>query len=239
MAIPRRSHAALEGRLGYEFREPALCETALTHRSWVNEALEPGIQDNERLEFLGDAVLALVVSDLIMKRLPDRPEGDLTRARAALVSEGGLAKAAASIELGNWILLGKGEERTGGRARPSILANALEALVGAVYLDGGLAAAAALAERLFATTLAEADQHVRLDYKSRLQERAQALFQTVPVYEVIGEEGPDHDKRFLVALTVGGQERSRATGRSKKEAEQNAAAAALAELTPREPGGQG
>jgi ribonuclease-3 len=236
MAIPRRSHGALEARLGYAFRDPALCETALTHRSWVNEALEPGIMDNERLEFLGDAVLALVVSDLIMKRLPDRPEGDLTRARAALVSEGGLAKAAASIELGNWILLGKGEERTGGRARPSILANALEALVGAVYLDGGLAAAAALAERLFASTLADADQHVRLDYKSRLQERAQALFQSAPVYEVIGEEGPDHDKRFLVALTVGGQERSRATGRSKKEAEQNAAAAALAELAPREPG---
>jgi ribonuclease-3 len=232
MAIPRRSHAALEERLGYAFRDPALCETALTHRSWVNEALEPGIMDNERLEFLGDAVLALVVSDLIMKRLPDRPEGDLTRARAALVSEGGLAKAAASIELGNWILLGKGEERTGGRARPSILANALEALVGAVYLDGGLASAAALAERLFASTLVEAEQHVRLDYKSRLQERAQALFQSPPVYEVIGEEGPDHDKRFLVALTVGGQERSRATGRSKKEAEQNAAAAALAQLMP-------
>src|SRR3954470_22817728 len=127
---------ALEAALAYRFRDPALCETALTHTSWLNETAVDGRSDNERLEFLGDAVLALVVSDLLMRRLPTRAEGELTRMRAGLVSEGGLARAAASIDLGQWIFLGKGEERTGGRGRPSILADALEALMGAVYLDG-------------------------------------------------------------------------------------------------------
>jgi ribonuclease III len=221
-------HAALEARLGYTFRDRNLCQTALTHTSWLNEAAEPGRTDNERLEFLGDAVLALVVSDLVMRRLPDRAEGDLTRVRAALVSESGLARAAGAIDVGQWIFLGKGEDRTGGRARPSILANALEALMGAIYLDGGLAPAAAVAERLFDATLADVERHARPDYKSRLQERAQALWQASPVYQVVAQEGPDHDKRFEVALSLAGREYARATGRSKKEAEQAAAAEALA-----------
>jgi ribonuclease-3 len=225
-----RSYQALEERLGYRFTDATLCETALTHRSWLNEADLPGRSDNERLEFLGDAVLALVVSDLVMRRFPTRAEGDLTRVRAALVSEGGLARAALDLDLGAWILLGRGEERTGGRNRPSILANALEALMGAVYLDGGLAPAAALAERLFEEALRDVDQHAKLDYKSRLQERAQALLQLAPVYAVVSAVGPDHDKRFEVALTLGGRELARASGRSKKEAEQSAAAVALAAL---------
>jgi ribonuclease-3 len=222
--------AALEARLGYVFRDRALAETALTHTSWLNEAAAPGRADNERLEFLGDAVLALVVSDLLMRRLPGSAEGDLTRARAALVSEGGLARAAATLDLGRFIFVGRGEERTGGRARPSILADALEALMGAIYLDSGLDAVAAVTMRLFQTELADVQVHARLDYKSRLQERAQALWQSAPVYQVVAESGPDHDKRFEVALTFAGREWARAGGRSKKEAEQSAAAAALATL---------
>ena len=225
-----RSHAPLEARLGYSFRDAALCETALTHRSWLNEVDLPGRSDNERLEFLGDAVLALVVSDLVMRRFPARAEGDLTRVRAALVSEGGLARAATALDLGTWILLGRGEERTGGRSRPSILANALEALMGAVYLDGGLPPAATAAERLFEGALGDVDQHAKLDFKSRLQERAQALLQVPPVYSVVSAKGPDHDKRFEVAVLLGGREVARASGRSKKEAEQSAAAVALTTL---------
>jgi ribonuclease-3 len=154
----------------------------------------------------------------------------LTRARAALVSEGGLARAATALDLGKWIFLGKGEERAGGRNRPSIVANALEALMGAVYMDGGIVSAAAVAESLFAGMLDDVERHAQLDHKSRLQERAQALWQTTPTYEVVAQEGPDHDRRFEVALTLRGREYGRATGRSKKEAEQSAAAQALAAL---------
>lgn len=229
MERPEQAPAAdqLEARLGYRFRDRTLLDTALTHTSWVNEAAAPGRPDNERLEFLGDAVLALVTSDLLMAQLPDAPEGDLSRARAALVSEGGLSRAAALLDLGRFVWLGRGEEKTGGRARPSILANALEALVGAVYLDGGLEAARRIAARLFQPELGDLQRHARLDFKSRLQERAQALWQAPPVYEVVGVSGPDHDKRFEVALTIAGRAWGRATGRSKKEAEQSAAAAAL------------
>jgi ribonuclease-3 len=227
---PHPPFAALETRLGYTFRDQALGETALTHTSWLNETNTPGRTDNERLEFLGDAVLALVVSDLLMRRLPDGAEGDLTRARAALVSEGGLARAAGALDLGQWILLGRGEERTGGRARPSILANALEALMGAIYLDGGLDQAVGVAARLFAVDVADVERHALADYKSRLQEQAQAWLQTAPVYQVVAETGPDHDKRFEVAILLLGRERGRAIGRSKKEAEQSAAAKALEAL---------
>jgi ribonuclease III len=217
----------LQTLLAYRFRDPDLLATALTHTSWINEAAAPGRVDNERLEFLGDAVLALVTSDLLMTRLPDAPEGELSRARAALVSEGGLGRAAAALDLGRFIWLGRGEEKTGGRSRPSILANALEALLGAVYLDGGLEAARAIAAQLFQSDLGDVRRYARLDFKSRLQERAQALWQVAPVYEVVGVSGPDHDKRFEVSLAIAGQSWGRAGGRSKKEAEQAAAAAAL------------
>src|SRR5262245_5882188 len=222
-----KRYAELQARLGHSFRNAALCETAMTHTSWLNEAGKPERSDNERLEFLGDAVVDLVVSDLLMRRFPDRREGDLSRSRAALVSESGLAQVAVAIDLGRFILLGKGEERTGGRTRPSILANTLEALMGANHLAAGLDGATAVAARLFEGRVEDVDAHARLDYKSRLQERAQALWQTAPVYEVVAEDGPDHDKRFEVALTLGGRPYGRAIGRSKKEAEQGAAAAAL------------
>ena len=230
-ATEKRSLAPLETRLGYRFRDGAPCETALTHSSWLNETVvAPGRTDNERLEFLGDAVLALMVSDLLMRRFPGRSEGELTRVRAALVSEHGLARVAGELDLGAWILLGRGEERTGGRTRPSILANTLEALMGAIYLDGGPTAAAAVAEKLFGGALEDADRHARLDYKSRLQERAQALLQVAPVYAVVAAQGPDHDKRFEISLTLAGREYGRAIGKSKKEAEQTAAAMALSTL---------
>jgi ribonuclease-3 len=222
-----RPYAVLEERIGHTFADPALCEAALTHKSWLNEAHGTDRTDNERLEFLGDAVIALVVSDLLMRRAPDRSEGELSKTRAVIVSETGLAKAAEAIGLGQWVFLGRGEDLAGGRRKPSILSDALEALMGAVYLDAGLDAARAVAERLFGRALLDAETRARHDFKSRLQERSQALLQTTPTYVVVGEEGPDHDKRFQVSIVLGGREYGRAMGRSKKEAEQNAAAQAL------------
>jgi ribonuclease-3 len=226
------AYAVLEERLGHTFANASLCEVALTHKSWLNEAPGATRSDNERLEFLGDAVLALVISDFLMTRFPGLAEGELSKTRAVIVSETGLSKTAAEIGLGEWIFLGRGEDQAGGRRKASILSDALEAMVGAVYLDGGLPAAQRVAERLFGRVLQDADKQTRLDYKSRLQERSQALLQATPDYRVVGQDGPDHDKRFLVALTLGGREYGRAVGRSKKEAEQNAAAQALAVLEP-------
>jgi ribonuclease-3 len=220
-------YGVLEGRIGYTFRDRTLCESALTHKSWLNERHGSTRTDNERLEFLGDAVLALAVSDMLMKRFPERSEGELSKTRAALVSEVGLAKAAEAMGLGEWIFLGRGEDQAGGRRKPSILSDALEALVGAVYLDGGFIAAHEVTERLFTEALRDADSSVRFDFKSRLQERSQALLQATPQYSVVGQEGPDHDRRFLVAILLDGREYGRAQGRSKKEAEQSAAAQAL------------
>jgi ribonuclease-3 len=231
MTIKEPTYAALEGQLGHAFGDPKLCEAALTHKSWLNEApAAVGRTDNERLEFLGDAVLALVVSDLLMQRFPDRAEGELSKTRAVIVSEAGLSKTANAIGLGQWIFLGRGEDQAGGRAKPSILSDALEALMGAVYLDGGLGAARVVAERLFGAALQDAEKQTKRDYKSRLQERSQALLQATPQYRVVGQEGPDHDKRFSVTISLGGREYGRAVGRSKKEAEQSAAAQALAIL---------
>jgi ribonuclease-3 len=224
-------YTTLEARLGHVFADRALCEAALTHKSWLNEA-PPGAArtDNERLEFLGDAVLALVVSDLLMQRFPERAEGELSKTRAVIVSEVGLSKTAQTIGLGQWIFLGRGEDQAGGRGKASILSDALEALMGAVYLDGGLEAARRVAEQLFGEALQDAEQQTRHDYKSRLQERSQALLQATPEYRVVGQEGPDHDKRFSVTISLAGREYGRAVGRSKKEAEQSAAAQALAIL---------
>ncbi|HEY2728398.1 MAG TPA: ribonuclease III [Polyangia bacterium] len=223
-------YAGLEGRLGHIFADRALCEAALTHKSWLNEAPATARTDNERLEFLGDAVLALVVSDLLMKRFPDRSEGELSKARAVIVSEVGLSRTAQAIGLGQWIFLGRGEDQAGGRGKASILSDALEALMGAVYLDGGLEAARGVAEQLFSAALHDVETQTRQDFKSRLQERSQALLQVTPQYRVVGQEGPDHDKRFSVTISLGGREYGRAVGRSKKEAEQSAAAQALAIL---------
>jgi len=224
------AYTGLEGRLGHSFADRSLCKAALTHKSWLNEVPGAARTDNERLEFLGDAVLALIVSDLLMKRFPDRSEGELSKARAVIVSETGLAQTAQGIGLGQWIFLGRGEDQAGGRGKASILSDALEALMGAVYLDGGLEAARKVAEQLFSAALHDVETQTRQDYKSRLQERSQALLQVTPQYRVVGQEGPDHDKRFSVTISLGGREYGRAVGRSKKQAEQSAAAQALAIL---------
>ena len=221
------SYAILEGKLAYVFRDASLCETALTHKSWMNESQETERSDNERLEFLGDAVLALVTSDLLMRRFPQQPEGDLSKARAAIVNEAGLARVAEILALGQWIFLGRGEEQAGGRLKRSLLANAFEALIGAIYLDGGFTAAFEVIERLFAPIIAEVPSAASKDYKSRLQEIAQARLQMAPSYTVLSEQGPDHAKTFEVAIWIGEKEYGRAFGRSKKEAQQNAAERAL------------
>lgn len=232
MAAPNEPsrYAALEQSLGHQFQDESLCEAALTHKSWLNEKPEDGRTDNERLEFLGDAVIALVVSDMLMQRYPAFPEGELSKKRAGLVNEAGLARVADALALGQWIFLGRGEEQAGGRQKRSILADALEALIGAVYQDGGFEAARRVAERLFERPVAESGNAVERDYKSRLQEISQATLHVAPSYAVVSQEGPDHDKTFEVAIFLGDREYGRAQGKSKKEAQQNAAARALAVL---------
>jgi ribonuclease-3 len=220
-------YAELERRLGHVFQDRRLVADALTHKSWLNERPEPQRSHNERLEFLGDAVLALVMSDLLMRRFPDQAEGELSKQRAALVNEGGLAGVAETLDLGAWIFLGRGEEQAGGRQKRSILANTLEALIGAVYLDGGFSAAHGTAERLFLHALAELAHTPDRDFKSRVQEIAQARLHLPPTYEVVAQDGPEHDLTFEVVLRLGEKEYGRARGKSKKAAQQNAAARAL------------
>jgi ribonuclease-3 len=220
---------ALQESLGYTFRDEGLLRLALTHPSLAHEQ-GAACSHNQRLEFLGDAVLALVSSDLLMKRFPEQPEGELSKARAALVNEAGLARIADTLALGQWIFLGHGEEQAGGRQKRSLLANTFEALVGAIYLDGGFAAAFRVAERLMVPILADVPAAANKDFKSRLQELAQARLQMAPSYAVLSESGPDHAKTFEVAILIGNKEYGRAFGRSKKEAQQSAAEIALAAM---------
>ncbi|MCG5055568.1 MAG: ribonuclease III [Myxococcales bacterium] len=232
------AYSALEQQLQHRFRNPALCEQALTHKSWVNENQEARRAHNERLEFLGDAVLALVVSDLLMKRHPDSSEGELSKTRAAVVNEAGLTRVAEALSLGQWVFLGRGEEQAGGRSKPSILADALEALIGAVFVDAGFPAAHATVDGLFGERILEAQKVAGRDYKSRLQELSQAAMKVAPSYTVVGQSGPEHDTMFEVAVQIGGREFARASGRSKKSAQQAAAARAL-DILERETAGQG
>ena len=220
-----REFGKLEGLLGYQFTRPELLGRALTHRSHANES-RSGEENNEKLEFLGDAVLDLVVGHLLMDRYPRLSEGELSVTRAQVVSEAGLSELAGEMGLGAFLRLGRGEERTGGRHKPSLLADAFEAVVAAVYLDGGFEASRSLVERLLSRRLAEIDATGFHDSKTRLQENAQAKLKATPEYRVIGESGPDHDKTFEVAVVIKDREWGRATGKSKKEAEQRAAAMA-------------
>lgn len=220
----------LEAALGYQFHDRARLETALRHTSWANEHPDATGGDNERLEYLGDAVLDLIVGHRLMDRFPALREGPLSVTRAQVVSEAGLAEVASRLGLGRWLLLGKGEDKSGGRTKPSILADAFEAVVAAVYLDGGFDAAWRLVERLLAERIEQVEPTGFFDYKTRLQEMAVARRKEQPSYRVVAELGPDHDKRFVVAVLIGGNEWARADGRSKKEAEQAAAAAAAFKL---------
>jgi ribonuclease-3 len=216
----------LQTELGYTFKDPALLLRALTHVSHDRQKSE---EHNEVLEFLGDAVLDLAVSDLLMRRNPDKPEGVLSKMRAALVNAVVLAEKANHLGLGPLLRIGKGEELSGGRAKASILAGAFEALLGGIYRDGGYEAAQHVVERYFGAdvTAEKLGQH---DYKTRLQEISQMLFHAPPVYRVVSESGPDHEKYFITEITVGGEILGTGEGRSKKQAEQQAAKKALHEL---------
>jgi len=222
------SASDLEINLGYQFARPELLEQAITHRSY---AVEHGIGtlDNERLEFLGDAVLELVVSHLLFTRYGDRcREGELTRMRSFLVNESQLATQALRLGLGKHLRLGKGEDRSGGREKPSILSDALEAVVGAIYLDSEIEEVFSFIERCFGDLLDQAvDIGLGQDYKSKLQELTQGRFHSVPVYEIEKVSGPDHQRIFQVNINFNGQVLQRGSGRSKKEAEQDAAQKAL------------
>ena len=230
MASPPDGYDILEAKLGHRFRDRRLLEMAVTHKSFLNENPLPGREDNERLEFLGDAVLGLTVGHLLMESKPLRSEGDLSRGRAAIVNEQGLARMADDLGLGEWLFLGRGEEQTGGRHKTSILADACEAIMAAVYLDAGFDAAFRVVRQLIEPRLRLPQEMGANDHKTRLQERAQAWLRTTPRYTVVAETGPDHEKVFEVVLTLGGREYARGVGKSKKEAEQRAAAAALAAL---------
>ncbi len=224
-----RDMAELEALLGHSFSKRALLEQAVTHRSFANEHANEGAEDNERLEFLGDAVLDLLIGHYLMETFPKFSEGELSMTRAQMVSEAGLTEVARELQLGSWLRLGKGEEQSGGRDKPSILSDALEAVVAALYLDGELSAAREFV-RLRFESHTPATPGMGADHKTRLQELVQSRWKMTPVYELVGESGPDHDKVFEVALIVDGTELSRARGRSKKVAEQRAAALALDRL---------
>ena len=226
-------YGPLESRLGYAFRERARLESALTHKSYLNENAGWGRPDNERLDFLGDAVIDLVVGHLLMDAAPERNEGELSKTRAGIVNELGLAEVAAELGLGEWLFLGRGEEQSGGRRKPSVLADACEALVAAVYLDGGFDAAFGVVKRLFGQRVTSAREAGLHDFKTRLQERA-ARRRLHVRYCVVAEQGPDHDKTFEIAAHIGDMEYARGVGKTKKEAEQRAAESALRVLD-REP----
>ena len=219
----------LEERLGYTFQNRRLLENALTHSSYANENKAKGESSNERLEFLGDSVLGMVVADHLYRNHPDLPEGELTRTRAALVCEESLVEVAAELNLGEYLRLGKGEESGGGRHRPSIQADAVEAVLAAVYLDGGIGSARKIIQRYILCREIEGLNSSR-DYKTALQELVQRESGQVLKYRLTGEEGPDHDKRFFVEVDLNGTPVGSGKGHSKKEAEQMAAKAAIAKL---------
>ena len=217
----------IEQKLGYQFQSKDLLDEALRHSSYVNEQSDSGLRDNERFEFLGDAVLNLIVGHILMERYPHLKEGDLSRTRANLVNETHLAIMARSIDLGAGLQLGKGEIQTNGMEKNSILSGAFEALMAAVYLDGGFKVAFKIIENNFVPFLDQIHSAIEsYDYKSRLQEWVQEKHSEIPYYKVVREEGPDHDKTFWVSVKVFGIE-TEGTGKSKKTAEQDAAANAL------------
>lgn len=211
----------LEGKIGYKFDDFTLFTKAMIHSSYANEKHLPKYECNERLEFLGDAVLELVSSEFLFHNNPKLPEGELTKTRASMVCEPALAFCARDLDLGEYLLLGKGEDATGGRKRESVTSDAMEALIGAIYLDGGFANAKEFIHRFVLNNV----EHMQLFYDSKtiLQEIVQAHFKEELSYHLVGEEGPDHDKTFQVELQIGEQVYGIGKGRTKKSAEQEAA----------------
>ena len=219
----------LEAAIGYRFKNITLLQNALTHSSYANERWHNSLKSNERLEFLGDSILGMVVAEYLYKTFPDRPEGELTRLRADMVCEKTLAAVAARIELGRHLMLGNGEEQSGGRSRDSILADAVESVIAASFLDGGMEAARKLIEK-FILVEVPIKKLNNADYKTALQELVQQKKNQTLSYRLVGESGPDHDKRFDVEVSLNGRVIGIGTGSSKKRAEQMAAQDALEKL---------
>jgi ribonuclease III len=232
----RQEFAVLEERLGYHFRDRGLLEHALTHTSRANEDVSGGVIDNESLEFLGDAVLGFAIADMLFRRFPGRDEGWKSKMKASLVSTSSLARLGEGLNLGDHLLLGRGEEKTGGRRKQALLADGYEALIAAIYLDGGVDQATAFIARQFDSLIPLVDDGgaapggVFRDFKSALQERVQGAGGPPPEYVVVAQSGPDHRKRFQVEVRVGGKGIAEGTGLSKKEAEQEAARLALGKI---------
>lgn len=222
----------LEAAIGYRFQNISYLQNALAHSSYANERWHNSLMSNERLEFLGDSILGMVVADHLYRSFPNRPEGELTRMRADMVCERALAKVANQIGLGGHILLGKGEELGGGRSRESILADAVESIIAACYLDGGMEAAKQFIDRFVLSDVPVTKLH-NTDYKTALQELVQQKKNQTIQYTLVGESGPDHDKQFRVELTLNGEVVGHGIGTSKKRAEQEAAKVAFEALAPK------
>jgi len=220
----------LEAAIGYRFKNITLLQNALTHSSYANERWHNSLLSNERLEFLGDAILGMTVAKFLYQNFPDRPEGELTRMRADMVCEQTLAQVAAKIDLGRHLLLGNGEEQGGGRSRNSILADAVESVIAASFLDGGMEAAQQFIDRFILVEVPVKRLH-NADYKTALQELVQQKKNQVLTYVLVGESGPDHDKKFDVEVKLNGNVIGTGSGSSKKRAEQDAARAAMEKLT--------
>ena len=223
----------LENAIGYRFKNIQLLQNALTHSSYANERWHNSLLSNERLEFLGDSVLGMLVAEYLYRNFPDRPEGELTRMRADMVCEQTLAAAANKLGIGEHLLLGHGEERFGGRTRNSILADAMESVIAACFLDGGLNAALTVVQKFILVEVPVTRLH-NVDYKTRLQELVQQKKNQTLSYSLVGESGPDHDKQFLVEVRLNGDVVGSGSGSSKKRAEQSAAASAIEKLFPNE-----
>ena len=221
----------LEKAIGYQFRNITLLQNALTHSSYANECWHDSLKSNERLEFLGDSVLGMVVAEYLYRNFPERTEGELTVMRADMVCEQALARVANRLELGKHLLLGNGEEQTGGRNRASILADALESVIAATFLDGGMEAAKGVIEKFILCDVPVTKLH-NVDHKTKLQELVQKKKNQVLTYCLTGESGPDHNKQFVVSLKLNGKVVSQGSGSSKKRAEQTAAEIAIRELFP-------
>ena len=221
----------LETAMGYRFQNITLLQNALAHSSYANERWHNSLKSNERLEFLGDSILGMIVAEHLYRNFPDRPEGELTRMRADMVCETSLAVVADGIGLGKHLLLGHGEEQGGGRTRASILADAVESMIAACFLDGGMEAARGFVERFVLCNVPVNRLHNE-DYKTALQERAQQKKNQVLVYTLVGEKGPDHNKEFAVQVSLNGQVIGQGVGTSKKRAEQSAARNAMENLFP-------
>ena len=221
----------LEAAIGYHFQNISLLQNALTHSSYANERWHNSLLSNERLEFLGDSILGMLVAEYLFRNFPNRPEGELTRMRADMVCEKTLAAVANSIHLGDHLLLGHGEEQGGGRSRDSILADAVESVIAASFLDGGMEAALGIIRRFILVEVPVTRLH-NADYKTQLQELVQQKRNQALSYSLTGESGPDHDKQFEVEVSINGSVVGTGRGSSKKRAEQDAARAAIARLFP-------